>query len=147
VITARKILAQAAASRAGRDLLAHYNELVDNASIGNLLTVRTTHRSTGQYCPEIDLLDYDCDMPAPQLRKLARARFEARMEGKRIRRARYQRRHGQWCSNVYAESWPHYAARTGLSGYRGTAIIMDDPAPRQAAPSTQTLTGRHMPGN
>src|SRR5258708_3879541 len=95
-LTGRKLLAQAAADRASRDLLAHYNELVDNASLTNLLTVKTRHRSIGKFCPEVDLLDYDCDMPAPELRKLARARFDARMERKRIRRARYQRRHGQW---------------------------------------------------
>lgn len=99
----RKILAQAAAARAARELL---ESAVMTNYPGGILTMRTEHKSVGVYMPELELLDYDCDIPAPELRKLARARFEARMARKAAGRARYQRRHGQWCRNVYAEPWP-----------------------------------------
>jgi hypothetical protein len=59
--------------------------------------------------------------------RIARARAEARLKRKDIRRARYQRRHDQWCRNLYKESWPQYAARTGISGTRPTCMILDDP--------------------
>ena len=114
MITGRKILARAAADRASR-------EAIDVLSEGeSLLTTRTPRQSTFRWMhsPEVDLLDYDCDMSAPELRKLAKARFDARMARKYARRRRYMRRHGQ-----VQQSWPC----KGIYGNRPSAMILDDP--------------------
>jgi hypothetical protein len=106
----RKILAQAAAERAVRELLD--GETLKNFD-GPILTMRNPSQPNFRWMhsPEVDLLDYDCDIPAPELRKLAKARFEARMVRKAAGRARYQRRHGQWCRNVYKDPWPAWYER------------------------------------
>jgi hypothetical protein len=83
--------------------------------------VRTTARLMARglaQSPEMSILDVAGDTPAPELMKLARARFEARMARKEARRARYMRRHGQ-----IMQSWPC----KGLTGAAPRMMILDDP--------------------
>lgn len=92
--------------------------------LGSSLTMR--NRSPGWiHSPEVDLINFECDVPGAELVKLARARCAARTERKRIRRARYLRRHGQ-----SQQSWPPkylYCGAGGITGTRPECIIIDDP--------------------
>lgn len=88
----RKLIAQMASARAARELL-------DNAALANgpLLTMRNPRQAAFRWMhsPEVYLIDYDCDMPAPELRKLAKERFQERMRKKVSRWLRYERQHGR----------------------------------------------------
>lgn len=58
--------------------------------------------------------------------KLARERAAARLARKEKNFARYQRRHDQWCRNVYQKPWKEFAAERGITGTRPESIILDD---------------------
>lgn len=120
----RRLAAAAASERASLAMLTELDlpeSVVERVS--SPLTMR--NRAAGWiHSPEVDLINFECDVPAPELIRLARARFAARIERKRIRRARYWRSQGQ-VPRDFDTATMRLSSRE-LSGTRPEYIIMDD---------------------